>query len=72
MREKDEIVRDFIKEKKDTMDLIFSKIKDVLEILDEIEESEECDKAKLILCQCLILTDLTLMDKEEVKYLNNI
>ncbi|MCB2300242.1 hypothetical protein [Clostridium tagluense] len=72
MREDNEIFRDFVKEKKDTMDLIFSKIKEALKSLDTIENNEECDRAKLILCQCLILTKLTVMNKEETDYLNDI
>lgn len=72
MREDNELFRDFVKEKKDTMDLIYSKISEALKSLDTIENNEECDRAKLKLCQCLILTKLTVMNKEETEYLNDI
>ncbi|MGV8983891.1 hypothetical protein [Clostridium sp.] len=72
MREDNEIFRDFVKEKKDTMDLIYSKISKALNSLDTIENNEECNSAKLILCQCLILTKLTVMTKEETEHLNEI
>lgn len=55
MREDNEIFRDFVKEKKDTMDLIYSKISEALKSLDTIENNEECDRAKLKLFQFLIL-----------------
>lgn len=72
MREDNEIFRDFVKEKKDTMDLIYSKISEALKSLDAIENNEECDRAKLKLFQCLILTKFTVMNKEETEYLNDI
>lgn len=70
MREDNEIFKDFVKEKKDTMDLIYSKIKEALKSLDTIENNEECNRAKSILCRCVILTKLTFMNKEETEYLN--
>jgi len=43
LRENNEIFRDFVKEKKDTMDLIYLKISEALKSLDTIENNEECD-----------------------------
>jgi len=54
------------------MDLIYSKIKEALKALSDIKENEGCNNAKLLMCQVLILTDITFMSKEEVEHLKNI
>jgi len=72
LREDNEIFREFVKEKADTLDLINSKVRKALTYLDTIEGNEECNKAKLILCQCIILTNFTVMSEDEVEHLKHI
>ncbi|SHJ09023.1 hypothetical protein SAMN02745163_01282 [Clostridium cavendishii DSM 21758] len=66
MLEKDEFFKEFMKEKKDIRELVYLKIREAEKCLDNIKDNEECNKAKELLAQCIELTDITFMTKDEL------